>query len=159
MDTTESVCFCSQRFLLCGRCLRCLFLFLKLGGPYCKAHNVSDYPILVLLRGIFKPWATSAAVGKSFCTLPPIRDADAFEWVQAGFPVLSFLPMDPSVSVDARSCGCMTLPMGTSCGTTLPVTGGGTGVGFGFVAIEGVCAMDELVEDGRDHPGPVVVER
>lgn len=51
----------------------------------------------------------------------------------------------------------MILPKGASEGAELFGLGTGSGEGLGFVA-EGVGATDEFVDEGRDHPGPVIVD-
>ena len=51
----------------------------------------------------------------------------------------------------------MILPKGASEGAELFGLDAGSGEGLGFVA-EGVGATDEFVDEGRDHPGPVIVD-
>lgn len=54
----------------------------------------------------------------------------------------------------------MTFPAAGGCGAVCPGANAGAGVSFGVVAeADGVPAREELVDGGRDQPGPVVAER
>lgn len=75
----------------------------------------------------------------------------------ADLPALSLRAMDVA-STAPRGWGWITLPTVGSCGAPCVTLGGGTALGTG-AALAGVAAVDELVDDGLDHPGPVIDER
>ena len=105
-----------------------------------------------------KPCATSAAVGKS-CDrfVLPIGAEGTFAAVpQAGLVAESLLLV--LLSLKPRGWGCMIFPggAGTAAGV---VPGVGPGDGFEVVPTGCTGPDEELVDGGRDHPGPVMVER
>lgn len=102
------------------------------------------------------PLATSAAVGKSLCTLVSGGETPLLTLPHTGFPDPSFLAF-PAAGVEAaaRCWGWMTFPAWGSCGAA------GNAVAFGPFTLatgEGEDAAEWFTDDGRDQPGPVVVE-
>jgi hypothetical protein len=80
---------------------------------------------------------------------------------QAGFPVLS-LRTSGTVSMAPRGWGCMTLPTVGNCGAAWVTVGAGFAGGAEpepGPGPDGAVAVDELADDGLDHPGPVVEDR
>lgn len=103
------------------------------------------------------PWAASAAVGKSFCTLVlPSVDGEALPAPQTGREEDSF-PF-ANASVETLGCGWMTFVEEVDFGAELVGVDNGRGEGLGFVEESGVGTVDDPVDDGRDHPGPVNVD-
>jgi hypothetical protein len=100
-----------------------------------------------------RPWATSAAVGKSLCAVLSEGTGSDIAFPQAGFVEVSFLTGDD----DARAFlgwGCMTLPAWGSWGTA---GAGADGRGGGaFDELDGVLETGGVAELGRDQPGPAV---
>lgn len=158
MDTPKCISFHRPRLLVRCSIFSRLFGIHQLSLPNgCRDYAECINPLKqtkVCARNL--PLATSAAVGKSFCTLVSGGETPLLTLPHTGFPDPSFLTLAAAgVEAAARCWGWMTFPAWGSCGAA------GNAVAFGPFTLatgEGEDAAEWFTDDGRDQPGPVVVE-